>query len=183
MNTKKITMWVDLEQKLELSTYCPEKALHLTMELNHGKAISRNESGIVEFRKNFRLIWKYREGICNTPELSNIIDDKLGAGASFAGLSRISLGALLIKYNNGLLRCGHCTKCDCPTLGYFSARGLSGHGWHSSFCPNCGEDWSRIESRLDELFYHRVQLCPVVDTPWKIHDLIVALEKLEAVDE
>ena len=162
MNTKKITMWVDLEQKLDLSTYCPEKALHLTMELNHGKAISRNESGIVEFRKNFRLIWKYREGICNTPELSNIIDDKLGAGASFAGLS---------------------TKCDCPTLGYFSARGLSGHGWHSSFCPNCGEDWSRIESRLDELFYHRVQLCPVVDTPWKIHDLIVALEKLEAVDE
>ena len=172
---------VDLTQKLDLSTYCPEKALHLELPVPtcKQKKISK-ESGIIAFRENFPLIWKYREGICNTPELSNITDEKLGAGSSFAGLAKIPIGALLIKYNDGLLRCGHCNHCECQTLGYFSTRGLSGHGFHWAFCPNCGLNYPKLPQRLDELFVNKIQLCPAIETPWTIIDLVIALKKIES---
>ena len=171
---------VNLDQKLDLSTYCPEKGLQLErpVQMNKPKNVSK-DAGIIAFREIFPLIWKYREGICNTPELSNITDEKLGAGSSFAGLAKIPLGALLIKYNNGLLRCGRCSRCDCQTLGYFSTRGLSGHGFHWAFCPNCGQDFPKLEQRLDELFVNKVQLCPAVETPWTICDLVIALQNIE----
>ena len=182
MNTNNLSFHqVDLTQKLDLSTYCPEKVLHLELPVltNKQKNISK-ESGIIAFRENFPLIWKYREGICNTPELSNITDENLGAGASFAGLAKIPLGALLIKYNNGLLRCGRCSRCDCQTLGYFSTRGLSGHGFHWAFCSNCGQDFPKLEQRLDELFVNKIQLCPAVETSWTIYDLVIALQNIES---
>ena len=182
MITKSQTSWsLDLTQKIELSTYCPEKALHLELPelVNKQKNISK-ESGIIAFRENFNLIWKYRERICNTPKLSNITDENLGAGSSFAGLSKIPLGALLIKYNNGLLRCGHCNHCDCQLLGYFSTRGLSGHGYHWAFCPNCGENFPKLAQRLDELFGNKIQLCPIAETSWTINDLVIALKNMES---
>ena len=180
---------VDLSDRcIDLSTYRPDKALHLEWDASLcrvGKA--SKDSQIVEFRNYLPLIWKYREGICNTPELSNITDEGLGAGASFAGFYKIPLGALLIKYNDGLLQSGFCHVCQCPKLGYYSARGLSGHGWHHDFCPNCGCSSPQLEGRLDELLYNRKQLCPVVETPWTLHGLIVALkmesERIKSVDE
>ena len=173
---------VDLsDHSVDLSTYCPEKGLHLELPvlMNKPKKISK-DAGITEFRENFPLIWKYREGICNTPELSNITDEKIGVGTSFAGLAKIPLGALLIKYNNGLLRCGHCNHCDCQLLGYFSTRGLSGHGFHWAFCPSCGQDFPKLEQRLDELFVNKVQLCSAVETPWTICDSVTALQNIES---
>ena len=173
---------VDLsDHSVDLSTYCAEKGLHLELPvlMNKPKNISK-DAGIIAFRENFPLIWKYREGICNTPELSNITDENLGAGASFAGLAKIPLGALLIKYNNGLLRCEYCHKCDCRTLGYFSTRGLSGHGYHWAFCPNCGQDYPKLGQRLDDLFKSKIQLCPLVETSWTICDLVIALKKIES---
>ncbi len=171
---------VNLDQKLDLSTYCPEKGLQLErpVKMNKPKNVSK-DAGIIAFRENFPLIWKYREGICNTPELSNITDENLGAGSSFAGLAKIRLGALLIKYNDGQLQCGYCNHCDCPTLGYFSTRGLSGHGYHWAFCPNCGQDYPKLGQRLDDLFKNNIQLCPVVETSWTICDLVIALQNIE----
>ena len=268
---KQTSLKLDLDQQLDLSTYCPEKALHLELEQPHNNAvqqiddqIQQNEKariefirqkidktglnrkkiakmafqhfperkdfskfcqniytfldtgkgeakiievlshifktpeqynqtidynkfqlkhlrdfGITAFKESFPLIWKYREGICNTPELSNITNDELGYGASFAGFAKIPLGALLIKYNNGLLRCEMCQSCQCPTLGYYSARGLSGAGFHHAFCPNCGQDYRKLNSRLDDLYKDPKQLCPTIDTNWTLHDLILALRRLE----
>ncbi len=271
---KKTTLKVDLDEKLDLSTYCPEKALHLDMEKRDESAVNKlnaqivelemkrhvlikrklaekgwerkelarkafklfpeqkdfgkfckklyayletgkddgyvelgaicsvldiapsesqistssifryqkrfiNEYGIIAFRNQFSLIWKYREAICHTPELSNITDEHLGAGASFAGLAKIPLGALLIKYNDGQLRCGRCIKCNCETLGYYTVRGLSGHGYHWEFCPNCGKDFPKLEQRLDELFYNKIQLCPKIETSWTMLDLISFLKQIE----
>ena len=179
--SEEIRINVDLsDRSVDLSTYSPGKGLHLKLPvlMNKPKNISK-DAGIIAFRENFSLLWKYREGICNTPELSNITDGKLGAGSSFAGLAKIPLGALLIKYNDGLLRCGHCNHCDCQLLGYFSTRGLSGHGFHWAFCPSCGQDFPKLEQRLDELFVNKVQLCPAVETPWTICDLVIALQNIE----
>lgn len=169
---KQQTWCVDLNEKLDLTTYCPEKALHLNM------VQSLQESGTVALRENFALLWKYREGICHTPELSNITDPYIGYGASFAGFSKQPLGALLIKYNQGLLRCEVCPTCQCPTLGYYSARGLSWAGFHYAFCPNCGHDYKQ-QNRLDDLI-DKHQLCPRLETPWRLCDLISALRQRDA---
>ena len=178
--SEEIRKLVDLSNcSVNLSVYCPEQGLHLERPKHTNKHNNASkESGIIAFRENFPLIWKYREGICNTPELSNITDEKLGTGSSFAGLAKIPLGALLIKYNNGLLQCGRCDKCDSPILGYFSSRGLSGHGYHWAFCPNCGQDYGKLDQRLDELFERKIQLCPVIETPWTIDDLVIALKNI-----
>ena len=179
--SEEIRKFVDLsDRSVDLSVYCPEKGLLLRQPIRTNQNNNASKaSGIIAFRENFPLIWKYREGICNTLELSNITDEMLGAGSSFAGLSKIPLGALLIKYNNGLLQCGRCHQCDCPILGYFSTRGLSGHGYHWALCPNCGQDYGKLEQRLDELFGKKIQLCPVVDTSWTIDDLVIALKTME----
>ncbi len=166
------TWRVDLNEKLDLTTYSPEKALHLDLER------VRQNTGMATFRDNFALVWKYREGICQTPELSNITDKCIGWGASFAGFSEMPLGALLLKYNQGLLRCELCPSCQCPTLGYYSARGLSGVGFHHTFCPNCGHDFQKYPNRLDDLI-DKTQLCPRMNTAWRLCDLIFALQRKE----
>ncbi len=90
------------------------------------------------FLSHFALIWANREGICATPELSNITFNGLGGGLAYTGPLNVTLGQLLNLYNQGLLRFGQCENCQCSYFIYwFSGSPLSGCGQYSAFCPMC----------------------------------------------
>ena len=89
------------DQSVDLSIYRPEKALHLEWKAS----LCRDEPlpkdwYVAEFIQNFPLLWKYREGICNTPELASINMPDVGV---FVLNHHHSLGELLFLYNKGKL--------------------------------------------------------------------------------
>ena len=182
---------LDLNNTIDLSTYCPEKALHLEcMNLTHEPMNKCRElSEIIDqeiklrqlFINHFALLWSYREGICNTPEFANI--PVTGAGYVVGINHHAILGELLFLYNYGKLRLPQsCEKCKGEMLLYKTG-GLpgSGAGVQLGFCPNCGN----IRHTSDGHGYYQQDFlgqkcpCPKSETQWTMADLISALQNTD----
>ena len=131
------------------------------------------------FIENFPLIWRYREGICNTPELASILPYCFGFFRACNHHSTV--GEILYLYNAGKLR----YECDCPNcntelLLYHTGGLMSGYGDSSAFCPNCG--YKKYDNhgvnRNGRDFFDNKFACPKVETKWTMADLVAALKKL-----
>lgn len=132
------------------------------------------------FIKNFPLLWRYREGICNTPELASILP---GCFGFFKACNRhATLGELLYLYNEGKLRYGKdCPNCHTELLLYHTGGLLSGAGSSSGFCPNCGYKIydNHGVNRNGRAFLDSKFACPKVETQWTMADLVSSLKKYE----
>ena len=130
------------------------------------------------FIENFPLLWQYREGICNAPELANIPLKQCGY---FKGCNHHStLGEILYLYNNGKLRYGHgCPECNTELLLYHTGGLMSGAGSISGFCPNCGHrEYANNGAHPSGREFLGCQFaCPKAETQWTMADLVAALKK------
>lgn len=143
-------------------------------------AILQSIDPLFLFIENFPLLWRYREGICNTPELASILP---GCFGFFKACNRhATLGELLYLYNEGKLRYGKdCPSCHTELLLYHTGGLLSGAGSSSGFCPNCG--YKKYDNhgvnRNGRAFLDSKFACPKVETQWTIADLVSSLKKYE----
>lgn len=142
----------------------------------------------VSFPGEFPLIWKYRDGIRNTPELANIlpVPEHLGACFAYVAPPRLTLGAFLDLYSQGKLRLGECPDCHKTILGtYFCGSPLSGSGSSVGFCVGCGKSiWREgLDRQAFRAFMGYRRPFPLEATPWTMKALVTALRKLEGADE
>ena len=133
------------------------------------------------FVSHFPLLWRNREGICNTPELASSLPGRFGF---FRGCSHhATLGEILYLYNDGKLRYGlDCPNCNTELLLYRTGGLMSGKGSSSGFCPNCGYrkyDDHGVNSRGRAFLNHSFS-CPKVETKWTMVDLIASLKNYES---
>ena len=143
-------------------------------------AIRQSIDPLFLFIEHFSLIWRYREGICNTPELASILP---GCFGFFQACNHhATLGEVLYLYNEGKLRYGkHCPKCHAELLLYHTGGLLSGAGDSSGFCPNCGYkkyDNHGVNPRGRD-FLESKFACPKVKTKWTMADLVSSLINYE----
>lgn len=169
------------QNEVETSLFCPEKRLDLPFIPNDTPDSVTKTSPFETFKREFQLLWKYRENICNTPELSNIQIPCIGISYAYIGCGPVTLGMLLNLYAQGLLRVGYCKTCGHETLGYyFCGSILSGAGSHRGFCPICGtEDSHNGHGYVHKYFFNYKHPFPVEPTQWTVTTLVTALKKLD----
>ena len=174
----KLTVWFYSKNAVVASLYCPEK--RISLEFNPDE-FSENANQFEMFKREFQLIWQYRENICNTPELSNIQIPEVGTSYAYTSCGPVTLGMLLNLYAQGKLRVGHCKNCGHETLGYyFCGSILSGSGSHLGFCPVCGQDeYYKDHGYVHKLLFEYKHPFPVESTQWTVTTLVSSLKKVK----
>ncbi|GEM_PF-4632978 len=169
-----------MRSMLELPTEVPESFELYSLKIERS-ACQRVYAPLALFINNFPLLWHYREGICNTPELASISP---GCFGFFKACNlRSTLGKILYLYNDGKLRYGcDCPECNTELLLYHTGGLMSGAGDSSGFCPNCG--YKKYDNhgvnRNGRAFLDNKFACPKVETQWTMADLVVALKKCKS---
>ncbi len=140
------------------------------------------------FVRNYRLLTKYREGICNTPELANIPF----TDSSFWALKcwiqdgpPVSLGKILSVDASGVLCRGCCDHCGSHETRVYSTSGsiLSGIGRSNLICLDCFKtsEWNSVERRVQWASKRYDSIAPFTytRTRWTMSALVKALKALE----
>ena len=166
------------------------KALHLEYPESEQDSRQLMDEGrmhnLIElFVRNYLLLLKYREGICNTPELANInLRSSFFKGYIGCG-SIVSLGKLLSLDAAGILRSMKCEHCGSgKTLVYYCGGSpFTGAGFSYSICLDCCKI-SRKDSNSDDVVhaacrYNKIAPFPYTKTRWTMSALIHALKALE----
>lgn len=179
--TKPVCVSLVSEKRVNPALYCPEKSISLEFLQELGADWKESSANIAIFKREFPILWRYRERICHTPELSNIQTRGLGCSYAYVNLGPVTLGVLLNLYGRGELRVGHCRVCGHETLGYyFCGSILSGVGSHYGFCPECGVDdphQGKGHGYVHRVFLGYEHAFPVDETMWTISALVAALKK------
>ena len=182
------TRYYDVMQSmLALPEEAPESPVLVDLQRKRTD-ICRSIDPEILFIENFPLLWYYREGICNNPELANIdfipaLANKIyynAPGFFIGGNIPRTLGEMLYLYNLGNLRdAEHCLYCGKEQLIYkISGSPFSGAGYRKVFCPYCGSMTTkeRMAWRFKEFGTDEFQ-CPRENTPWTMVELVTALKE------